>query len=95
MRFKKAEKVFEDVKEWQAVNERDRKDIFEDVQHEVAKREKVTLHFYLFDMHILFPITCIFRSDVKKDRYNLRIFMLIPDLHRLTFCPFVWINMIN
>ena len=52
MRFKKAEKVFEDVKEWQAVNERDRKDIFEDVQHEVAKREKVTLHFFLFDMHV-------------------------------------------
>jgi len=40
MRFKKAEKIFEDVKEWQAVIERDKKDIFEDVQHEVAKREK-------------------------------------------------------
>ena len=93
MRFKKAEKVFEDVKEWQAVNERDRKDIFEDVQHEVAKREKVTLHFFLFDMHFLFP--AIFRSDVKQDGYNLCISMLIPDLHRLTFCPSVWINMIN
>lgn len=41
LRFKKAEKLFEDVVEWQEVKERDRKDIFEDVQHEVAKREKV------------------------------------------------------
>lgn len=41
LRFKKAEKLFEDVPEWQDVKERDRKDIFEDVQHEVAKREKV------------------------------------------------------
>ncbi|XP_067952086.1 pre-mRNA-processing factor 40 homolog A-like [Watersipora subatra] len=40
LRFKKAEKLFEDVPEWQDVKERDRKDIFEDVQHEVAKREK-------------------------------------------------------
>lgn len=43
LRFKKAEKLFEDVKEWQDVKERDRKDIFEDVQHEVGKREKVSL----------------------------------------------------
>ena len=80
MRFKKAEKVFEDVKEWQAVNERDRKDIFEDVQHEVAKREKVSLHFYLFEMRSIFPP--IFHSDVKNVENNLCISMLIPDLHR-------------
>lgn len=47
MRFKKAEKIFEDVKEWQAVIERDKKDIFEDVQHEVAKREKVSSEKWL------------------------------------------------
>ena len=45
LRFRKAEKVFEDTAEWQAVSERDRKDIFEDVQHEVAKREKVRLRY--------------------------------------------------
>lgn len=41
LRFRKAERLFEEAPEWQAVGERDRKEIFEDVQHEVTKREKV------------------------------------------------------
>ena len=51
LRFKKAEKLFEDVPEWQDVKERDRKDIFEDVQHEVAKREKVCGLISFYEWH--------------------------------------------
>jgi len=43
LRFRKAEKLYEDCEEWMAVGDRDRKEIFEDVQHEVTKREKVNI----------------------------------------------------
>ena len=41
LHYRKADSLFNDYDEWRAVSDRDRRDLFDDVVHMVAKREKV------------------------------------------------------
>ena len=40
---RKADSIFNDYDEWRAVSDRDRRDLFDDVIHMLAKREKVNV----------------------------------------------------
>ena len=42
--YRKADSMFTDYDEWQAVNDRDRRELFDDVIHMLEKREKVQSH---------------------------------------------------
>ena len=46
--YRKADSLFNDYDEWRAVSDRDRRDLFDDVIHMIAKREKVFFCFILF-----------------------------------------------
>ena len=46
--YRKADSLFNDYDEWRAVSDRDRRDLFDDVIHMIAKREKVFFVSYLF-----------------------------------------------
>ena len=41
IKFRKAEQMFVDLPVWQNVHERDRRELYEDVLHQLAKKEKV------------------------------------------------------
>ena len=41
--FRKAEQIFESHEIWNAVNDRDRREIFDDALSQIAKREKVVI----------------------------------------------------
>ena len=43
MKYRKAEALFQELPVWTCVNDRDRRELFDDVLHQLAKREKVLL----------------------------------------------------
>ena len=52
--------MFTDYDEWQAVNDRDRRELFDDVIHMLEKREKVQSHNILFNF---------FQSRIEMFKY--------------------------
>ena len=58
--YRKADSMFTDYDEWQAVNDRDRRELFDDVIHMLEKREKVQSHNILFNF---------FQSRIEMFKY--------------------------